>query len=67
MEKEILNANFYEDEERLVLCEALDRILNKGVVIMGEITISVANIDLIYLNFKILLTSIETLNKKLIN
>ena len=42
------------------LCEALDRVLNKGAVVVGEVTISVADIDLIYLGLQVVLTSIET-------
>jgi len=38
----------------------LDRILNKGVVLAGEVVISVADIDSIYLNVRALLTSVET-------
>jgi hypothetical protein len=49
-----------DDLERISLCEALDRVLNKGAVIMGEVMISVANIDLIYLGLQIVLTSLET-------
>jgi hypothetical protein len=50
----------FEDREHVSLCEALDRILNKGAVIVGDVTISVANVDLIYLGLNIILTSIET-------
>lgn len=46
--------------EQVSLCEALDRVLNKGVVVVGEVTISVADIDLIYLGLQVVLTSIET-------
>ena len=46
-------------EERS-LCELLDRVLNTGVVVVGEIVISVAGVDLIYLNLQLLLTSVET-------
>jgi hypothetical protein len=42
------------------LCEALDRILNKGAVLYGELTISVAGIDLIYLGLQVILASMET-------
>ena len=49
-----------DERERCSLCEALDRILNKGAVVSGEVTISVAGIDLIYLGLQILLTSVET-------
>jgi hypothetical protein len=49
-----------KDDEDISLCEALDRILNKGAVVVGELTISVANVDLIYLGLQVILTSIET-------
>lgn len=48
-----------QPSQHVALCELLDRILNKGVVISGEATISVAGVDLIYLNLYIMLTSIE--------
>ena len=48
------------DSEHISLCEALDRILNKGAVVVGEVTISVANVDLVYLGLQVILTSIET-------
>jgi len=47
-------------DERISLCETLDRVLNKGVVVTGEIIISVADIDLIYLGLNVLLSSVET-------
>ncbi|MDD5332567.1 MAG: gas vesicle protein [Rhodoferax sp.] len=47
-------------EKNSSLCELLDRVLNTGVVAMGEIVISVAGVDLIYLNLNLLLTSVET-------
>ena len=49
-----------EETKQVSLCEALDRILNKGAVVRGEVTISVANIDLIYLGLKVIVASIET-------
>lgn len=50
----------HDPNEHLGLCEALDRLLHKGAVLKGEITISVANIDLVYLGFHMLLASVET-------
>ena len=47
-------------DDPVTLCEALDRVLHKGVVARGEITISVANIDLVYLGFNVLLSSVQT-------
>jgi hypothetical protein len=49
-----------EEHEHMGLCEALDRLLHKGAVLKGEVTISVANIDLVYLGFHMLLASVET-------
>lgn len=48
------------NEKSSSLCELLDRVLNTGVVAVGEIVISVAGVDLIYLNLNLLLTSVET-------
>lgn len=45
------------------MLETLDHVLNRGLVIAGEITISVANIDLIFLGLNVLLSSVETANE----
>jgi hypothetical protein len=50
-------------EKRVTLLEVLDRALNKGVVISGDIVISVADVDLIYLGLKVLLSSVETMER----
>jgi gas vesicle structural protein len=42
----------------------LDRVLNKGAVIVGDLTISVADIDLVYLGLQIILTSVETARRE---
>jgi hypothetical protein len=52
------------DEERISLCETLDRVLNKGVVVTGELVISVADIDLIYVGLQLVLTSVETMRHR---
>ena len=54
-----------DDHERVSLCEALDRVLNKGAVVVGEVTISVADVDLVYLGLQLVLTSIETARQSL--
>jgi hypothetical protein len=48
------------EEEQLSLVDLVDHVLNKGVVLAGEATIAIADIDLIYLGLNIVLTSIET-------
>ena len=48
------------DTEQLVLADLLNHVLDKGVVIGGTVTISVADIDLLVLDLRLLLASIET-------
>lgn len=48
------------EKENVSLCEVLDRILNKGAVIVGEVVISVADIDLIYLSLQLIVASVDT-------
>ena len=55
-----MNARAGDDDDRMSLCEVLDRVLNTGVVVVGEIVISVADIDLVYLGLSLTLTSVET-------
>ncbi len=45
---------------RVPLSEVLDRVLTKGVVVHAEAVIRVADIDLVYLNLQVVLTSVET-------
>lgn len=49
----------------LSLLETLDHVLNRGMVITGEITISVADIDLVFLGLNVLLSSVETAHEVL--
>jgi gas vesicle structural protein len=41
------------------LADALDRLLNRGAVLRGQVLISVANIDLLYLDLRLFLSSID--------
>ena len=45
----------------ITLLEILDRALEKGIVISGDVVISVADVDLVYLGLKVLLSSVETM------
>ena len=49
----------------LSLLETLDHVLNRGLVIAGEITISVADIDLIFIGLNVLVSSVETAHEVL--
>lgn len=46
-------------EERLELAEVLSHLLDKGVVLRGEVMLAVADIDLIRLDLGLLLTAVE--------
>ena len=50
-------------EKKVTLLEILDRALNKGVVISGDIVISLAEVDLIYVGLKLLVSSVETMER----
>ena len=45
------------------LVEALDRVLDKGVVVDGDVYLCVAGIELVYLKLKLLLASTATIEK----
>src|ERR1700680_762559 len=49
--------------QQVTFLELLDRLLDKGVVVKGEILLSVADIDLVYLNLGLLLSSVKTVEK----
>ena len=51
------------EQADLSLLETLDHVLNRGLVIAGEITVSVADIDLIFVGLNILVSSVETANE----
>jgi hypothetical protein len=48
-----------EDSDCTVL-ELLDRVLNTGVVLVGDVAITVADVELIYLRLQLLVSSAET-------
>ena len=48
------------DHAPLELADLINRVLDKGAVIAGSVTISVGDIDLIQLDLTVVLTAIET-------
>ena len=46
------------EAREVALLELLDRVIDHGVVLAGDITISVADVDLIYLGLRVMLTSV---------
>jgi gas vesicle structural protein len=50
-------------EQQVTLIELVDRVLNKGVTLTGDITLSVAGVDLVYVGLRVLLASVSTLER----
>ncbi|MDA8212854.1 MAG: gas vesicle protein [Clostridia bacterium] len=50
-------------QKDVTLLELLDRILDKGVVLTGDVLISIADVDLIYLGLNLILTSVEKMHE----
>ena len=50
-------------EQQITLLELVDRVLNKGVVLTGDIMLSVADVDLVYVGLRVLLASVGTLEE----
>ena len=48
--------------ERIALVDLLDRLLAEGVVVTGEITLSIADVDLVTVSVRALLASVSTLS-----
>jgi hypothetical protein len=49
--------------QQVTLVELVDRVLHKGVTLNGDITLSVADVDLVYLSLRVLLTSVASLEE----
>jgi hypothetical protein len=47
----------------LTLVELVNRVVDRGIVLSGDITISVADIDLLYLDLRLMLCSAERLHR----
>jgi len=50
-------------QQQITLLELVDRVLNKGVSLSGDITLSVADVDLVYVGLRVLLASVGTLEE----
>ena len=46
-------------EKRATLVDALDKVLEKGAVVNGELAVRVADVDLIFIGLRLILTSIS--------
>jgi hypothetical protein len=50
-------------DEPLVLSDLISRVLDKGIVLSGDVVISIADIDLIKLQLNVLLSAVESLRE----
>lgn len=48
----------------IALVDLVDRLLDGGVVIHGDITLAVADVDLLYVGLRALISSVETLARE---
>lgn len=51
-------------ERDVSLLDLIDRLLNGGVVIHGDITLAVADVDLLYVGLRALVASVETIEEQ---
>jgi hypothetical protein len=51
-------------QRQVALVDLVDRALNAGVVISGEITISLADVDLVHVSLRVLISSVQTLAQR---
>lgn len=47
----------------VTLVELVDRLVDKGVVLQGDITLAVADVDLIYVGLRALISSVSSLER----
>ncbi|TWE28960.1 gas vesicle protein [Prauserella muralis] len=50
-------------ERRISLVDLLDRVLAGGVVLSGEVTLCIAEVDLVHVSLRALITSASTLER----
>jgi Gas vesicle protein len=51
-------------EQDVALIDLVDRLLGGGVVIAGDITLAVADVDLVYVGLRALIASVATAQEK---
>lgn len=50
--------------ENVTLVDAVDHLLNRGVLVSGRTTLSLAGVDLVYVGLNLLLSSVQTLRQR---
>jgi hypothetical protein len=50
-----------QDDRRIALVDLLDRVLAGGVVISGEVVLSIADVDMVVISLRTLVSSVSSL------
>jgi hypothetical protein len=59
-----MSADVVTSQRDIALIDLVDRLLDKGVVLTGDITLSVANVDLVYVGLRALVSSVATAERE---
>jgi hypothetical protein len=51
-------------ERRIALVDLLDRVLAGGVVVVGEVRLAIADVDLVHVSLRALVTSVSALERE---
>lgn len=52
-----------ERAEDVTLLDLLDRLVDQGVVLMGDLVVSVAGVDLLYVGLRVIIASVSRLDR----
>lgn len=55
-----MSSGAMQQHSDVTLLEVVDRVIDKGVVLTGDIMLSVADIDLVYVGLRLLIASEDT-------
>jgi hypothetical protein len=54
-------SDFATRAQEVTLLDLVDRLIDHGVILAGDVTLSVANVDLIFLGLRVLLAPVQRL------
>jgi hypothetical protein len=60
----VSSTDLVTSQRDIALVDLVDRLLDKGVVLTGDITLSVANVDLVYVGLRALISSVATAERE---
>jgi hypothetical protein len=64
MSASVITAADIAQRREVALVDLVDRLLAGGVVIGGDITLSIADVDLVYVSLRALISSVSTLEER---